>query len=106
MQTSSTPNIDRDGIAATERVIRPYIRHTPVLTVDGSDFGLRSGPLAFKLETMQHTGSFKPRGAFANLLTRRVPAQVSSPRPAAIMASPSRLPRCGSASRQRSLSPR
>src|SRR5690606_23335348 len=26
------------------------------------------------LELLQHTGSFKPRGAFANLLTREIPA--------------------------------
>ncbi len=66
--------IDRDAIAATERLIRPHVRHTPAIIVDGGDFGLRSGPLAFKLEFLQHTGSFKPRGAFANLLTRKAPA--------------------------------
>ena len=27
-----------------------------------------------KLELLQHTGSFKPRGAFASLLTRTAPA--------------------------------
>jgi threonine dehydratase len=65
--------INRDTIAATERVIRPHVRHTPVITVDGADFGLEKRPLAFKLEFLQHTGSFKPRGAFANLLTRQAP---------------------------------
>jgi threonine dehydratase len=30
--------------------------------------------LLFKLESLQHSGSFKVRGAFANLLTRPVPA--------------------------------
>jgi threonine dehydratase len=65
--------INRDRIAATERLIRPHIRRTPVITVDAGDFGLEPNPLAFKLETVQHTGSFKPRGAFANLLTRQVP---------------------------------
>jgi threonine dehydratase len=30
--------------------------------------------LVFKLESMQHAGSFKSRGAFANLLMREVPA--------------------------------
>src|SRR5882672_5082816 len=72
MQTPS-PTIDRDAIAATERLIRSHIRHTPVITVDAADFGLRPGPLAFKLEFLQHTGSFKPRGAFANLLSRQAP---------------------------------
>ena len=66
-------SIDPDAIAATERLIRPYIRHTPTITVDAGDFGLGSMPLVFKLEFLQHTGSFKPRGAFTNLLTRKVP---------------------------------
>src|ERR1700689_4452909 len=76
MQASAdTPlSIDRATIAATERLIRPYVRHTPTITVDGGDFGLAPGPLAFKLEFLQHTGSFKPRGAFANLLSRKAPA--------------------------------
>jgi threonine dehydratase len=67
------PPIDRDTIAATERLIRPYIRHTPVLRVEADGFGLAGEPLVFKLEFLQHTGSFKPRGAFANLLTRKAP---------------------------------
>jgi threonine dehydratase len=66
-------SIGRDGIAATERLIRPYIRRTPVITVDAGDFGLAPGKLALKLEFLQHTGSFKPRGAFASLLSRRAP---------------------------------
>src|ERR1700690_1350421 len=66
--------INRDAIAAIERLIRPHIRHTPAITVDAADFGLEKRPLAFKLEFLQHTGSFKPRGAFANLLTRTAPA--------------------------------
>ena len=66
--------ISRDRIAATERVIRPHIRRTPTITVDAADFGLASAPLALKLELLQHSGSFKARGAFANLLLRDVPA--------------------------------
>lgn len=72
-QASLLP-IDRDRIAATERLIRPYIRHTPVLDADAADFGLPPGSLTFKLEGLQHSGSFKARGAFANLLSREVPA--------------------------------
>src|SRR5215510_16051933 len=65
--------ITRDRIQATERIIRPYIRRTPILEVDGADFGLDSIKITFKLELFQHAGSFKPRGAFTNLLTREVP---------------------------------
>jgi len=65
--------IDRDAIAATERLIRPYVRHTPLVTAEGRDFGAGFGPVRFKLEFLQHTGSFKARGAFASLLGRPIP---------------------------------
>jgi threonine dehydratase len=65
--------IDRDRIAAVEKIIRPYVRRTPVLEVGGGDFGLHFTSLIFKLELLQHAGSFKARGAFANLLTREIP---------------------------------
>ena len=68
------PAVSRQAIAAVHRVVRPHIRRTPVVEVAGEDFGLAGRPrLLFKLELLQHTGSFKPRGAFANLLTRTVP---------------------------------
>jgi len=70
----ATTAVNRKRIAATERLIRPYIRRTPVVEVDGGDFGLDSIRVVLKLESLQHTGSFKPRGAFANLLMREVPA--------------------------------
>ena len=66
-------SIDRGQIAAVERLIRPYVRHTPIISVDAQDFGLHAPPLVIKLEFLQHTGSFKTRGAFANLLTRPAP---------------------------------
>ena len=65
--------ITRERIAAAERVIRPYIRHTPIIEVDAAEFGLAPCRLIFKLEQLQHSGSFKARGAFANLLLREVP---------------------------------
>jgi len=65
--------IDRDSIAETESLIRPYIRRTPVVDVDGADFGLPGVRLSLKLEFLQHGGSFKARGAFTNLLRREVP---------------------------------
>ncbi|WP_029008181.1 threonine/serine dehydratase [Azospirillum halopraeferens] len=70
----NAPTIDRAGIAATERLIRPHIRRTPVVEIDGADFGLPPVRLTVKLELTQHSGSFKARGAFANLLMRPVPA--------------------------------
>jgi len=66
--------LSRERIQATESIIRPYIRRTPILEVDGADFGLDSIKITLKLELFQHAGSFKARGAFTNILTREVPA--------------------------------
>jgi threonine dehydratase len=63
-----------DNISHTHRIIQPHIRRTPVLTASGGDFGLGGFPLTFKLELLQHAGSFKTRGAFANLLIRQIPS--------------------------------
>ncbi|WP_342240069.1 threonine/serine dehydratase [Inquilinus sp. OTU3971] len=70
----SETRVDRDGIARIEPVIRPHIRRTPVVEAAGRDFGIDAGAITLKLELLQHAGSFKTRGAFANLLTRDVPA--------------------------------
>lgn len=64
----------RERIAANYPLIRPHVRRTPVVQVEGADFNLRGVELYFKLELLQHSGSFKARGAFTSLLTRPVPA--------------------------------
>jgi threonine dehydratase len=66
--------VNRETIAATYELIRPHVRRTPVIEVDAADFALEGRPIVFKLELLQHTGSFKPRGALASLLSRTVPA--------------------------------
>ena len=65
--------ISRDKIAAAHQSIKPYIRETPVIEAGGADFGLSLSRVSFKLESLQHSGSFKARGAFANLLNNRLP---------------------------------
>jgi threonine dehydratase len=65
--------VNREQIGRCERLIRPYVRRTPVIEVDPTDFALTAGKLFLKLELLQHSGSFKARGAFANLLSRDVP---------------------------------
>jgi len=65
--------VSREQIQTSYPLIRTYIRRTPVVEIDGSDFGLDSVTLVFKLELLQHSGSFKARGAFMNLLSRDVP---------------------------------
>ncbi len=69
-----TSTVTREGIGAVDGLIGRYVRRTPVVRVDRADFGLEPGPLVLKLEQLQHSGSFKARGAFANLLLRDVPA--------------------------------
>ena len=60
-------------IEQCEKIIRPHIRRTPIIEVEGRDFDLAIKSLTLKLELLQHSGSFKARGAFTNLLTRTVP---------------------------------
>jgi threonine dehydratase len=65
--------VTRADIERVYPVIERYIRRTPVVTVSGADFGLPPFSITLKLEQLQHAGSFKTRGAFANLLTRHPP---------------------------------
>ncbi|MGE5536891.1 MAG: serine/threonine dehydratase, partial [Acidobacteriota bacterium] len=67
-------SVSRPCIERIDALIAPYIRRTPVVEIDGADLGIAAGKLQLKLELLQHAGSFKTRGAFANLLTRNVPA--------------------------------
>jgi threonine dehydratase len=73
---ASGPNrpLRRADIERVHSVIRSHVRETPILHTSGADVGLAPFPLTLKLESLQHAGSFKARGAFANLLTRQVPA--------------------------------
>jgi threonine dehydratase len=67
--------IGQDDIRSAYARIRGHVRRTPVLRTGGEDFGVTlRHPVTFKLEFLQHTGTFKPRGAFNNLLSRAVPA--------------------------------
>jgi threonine dehydratase len=68
--------ITRDDIRSTYDTIRPFIRRTPVVQLDLADLDPAAGELpsvTLKLEQLQCAGSFKARGAFANLLLRNVP---------------------------------
>src|SRR5581483_5068489 len=52
---------------ATAR-IAGYVRRTPIIELEPSAWEIE-GRLALKLELLQHTGSFKPRGAFNTILS-------------------------------------
>jgi len=61
--------ITRDEISLTYDTIRPYVRRTPVVELELGELP----SVTLKLEQLQCAGSFKARGAFANLLLRDVP---------------------------------
>jgi threonine dehydratase len=65
----------RSDIEAAADRLAPWIRQTPLIEVDPGDLDLpdRRSPLVLKLETLQHAGSFKGRGAH-NQLLGEVPA--------------------------------
>jgi len=68
--------ISRDEIRRTYDTIRPWIRRTPVVQVGLAELdpaGTALPTVTLKLEQLQCAGSFKARGAFANLLLRDVP---------------------------------
>lgn len=71
---SQVARLTAAAVADVSQVIGGYVRRTPVVTIDRAELGLPPGPLTLKLEQLQHSGSFKVRGAFANLLLRTVPS--------------------------------
>jgi threonine dehydratase len=73
MPAAAVALVDRHKILAAEPVIRPHLRTTPVVELEGSPLGLPDVRILLKLELLQHSGSFKARGAFANLLLRTIP---------------------------------
>jgi threonine dehydratase len=64
--------ISRTDIAAAAARIARHVRHTPLLHVTGPELDL-AFPMTLKLELLQHTGSFKPRGAFNRMLSADLP---------------------------------
>ena len=59
--------ITPEAIRAAHELIAPHIRRTPLIEIDSAELALATGPLALKLELLQHSGSFKVRGAFAKI---------------------------------------
>lgn len=58
----------RSDIEAAAARVGPAVRRTPVVEVSGDELGVE-GRVLLKLELLQHTGSFKARGALNNMLT-------------------------------------
>lgn len=62
------PPITRFDIEEAAERIAGSVRRTPVLTLERGALGA-PGRISLKLELLQHTGSFKPRGAFSRMLS-------------------------------------
>lgn len=56
------------GIAAAAARLEAHLRRTPVLALEAGALG-RDPPVILKLEHLQHTGSFKVRGALNTMLS-------------------------------------
>jgi threonine dehydratase len=65
--------IELDDVEAAAERIAGHVRQTPVIRPGAGSFGVDLD-LVLKLELLQHTGSFKPRGAFNRILSNEVPA--------------------------------
>lgn len=66
-------DVSIDAIRAAAVRIADRVRETPVVALEAGAFAT-SARISLKLELMQHTGSFKPRGAFNRMLSSDVPA--------------------------------
>ena len=75
--------IQRSDVDEAIDRIRDHVRSTPLCPVDRE---LIRGHTVFKLEYLQHTGSFKPRGAFNRILRAREDG-VLDPRTGVVVAS-------------------
>ncbi|MFZ6762551.1 threonine/serine dehydratase [Pseudoroseomonas sp. WGS1072] len=64
---------DAAAIRAAAARVAPHIRRTPLLRLSAHDTGAPCD-VTLKLELLQATGSFKPRGAFNRLLSAEIPA--------------------------------
>jgi threonine dehydratase len=65
--------LSREAIRAAYGVVGHRLRRTPLIEIAATELGLGDHSLALKLECLQHTGSFKVRGAFTGLTSGALP---------------------------------
>lgn len=63
---ADTPPVSANTISDAAELIGDRVRRTPVMDIEVPG----AGTITLKLELFQHTGSFKPRGAFTTVLRR------------------------------------
>lgn len=66
-----TVAVTRSEIRAAAGRLAGHIRRTPILTVDGAELGTQ-GTVSMKLEFLQHSGTFKARGATNFMLVNKL----------------------------------
>lgn len=71
-QTHVVTPLNRAEVEDAAGRIAGRVRRTPVLSIDHE-----GTPLVLKLEYLQHTGTFKPRGMFNRLLTARADGELT-----------------------------
>lgn len=70
--SETPPTVSADDIEAAAKRLQGHVRRTPILTLEPGALGCHA-QLTLKLELLQHSGSFKARGAFNALLSLAVP---------------------------------
>ncbi len=70
-EPSAKSSVTPSHIRAADALIATHIRRTPIVETPSPI--AEAPPVSLKLECLQHSGSFKARGAFHNLLTRPAP---------------------------------
>lgn len=68
---SAQNGVEREDIEQAAQRLEGRVRTTPILKLEEGAFGV-SGALTLKLEQLQHTGTFKARGAFNRLLSASI----------------------------------
>jgi threonine dehydratase len=70
----TTSPVSPDDVRAAAALLGDRVRQTPILSLSPGDVPGLTVPVVLKLELLQHTGSFKARGAMHRLLGSTVPA--------------------------------
>ncbi|WP_031469577.1 serine/threonine dehydratase [Sciscionella sediminilitoris] len=72
--TATVPVLTREDIESARVRLGGRVRRTPTLHIEAGGFGAGVGEFWLKLESMQHTGAFKARGALNSVLAEPVPS--------------------------------
>jgi threonine dehydratase len=72
--SSARPPVTRSDVTAAQQRLGSRVRRTPVMHVEANELNPSHPAFWIKLESLQHTGAFKARGALNSLLATEIPA--------------------------------